>query len=170
MAMEHKSIRLATLGRAEEALIICDEVESRIEALDEVLRLVFGWRTQWVRTVSHLMQGNLAAAVDTFRSAYAAYPRGFLPTMPWIVEIAVALGRAGLPAHAILEVMAGDKAKSDEFAPLVVALRQLGGEKVRASTEVLEVAADVRRRIESRHAGDPPADSQLPSTAGRSPQ
>ena len=170
MAMEHKSIRLATIGRAEEALIICDEVESRIEALDEVLRWVLGWRTRRVRTVSHLMQGNLAAAVDAFRSAYAAYPPGFLPAMPWIVEIAVELGAAGLPAHAILEVMAGDKAKSDEFTPLVVALRQLGGEEVRASPEVLEVAADVRQRIESRRASAPPAESQLPSTAGRSPQ
>ncbi len=170
MAMEHKSIRLAAVGRAEEALITCDEVEARVEALDEVLRLVLGWRTRRVRTVSHLMQGNLAAAVDTFRSAYAAYRRGNLSAMPWILEIAVDLGGAGLPAPAILEIMAGDKAKSDEFAPLVVALRQLGGEEVRASPEVLEVAADVRQRIESRFASNPPADSQLPSTAGISPQ
>jgi len=105
------------------------------------------------------MQGNLAAAVDTFRSAYAAYRRGNLSAMPWILEIAVDLGGAGLPAPAILEIMAGDKAKSDEFAPLVVALRQLGGEEVRASPEVLEVAADVLGHLESRQAPNPPADS-----------
>ena len=159
MAMESKASRLAEIGCAEEALIICDEVESRIEALSELSRLTLGWRTRRVRTVSHLMQGNLQAAVDTFRSAYAVYRHGNLPAMPWIVEIAVDLGGAGVPAHAILEIMAGDKSKSDGFAPLVVALRQLAGEEVRASREVLEVAADVRQRIESRQASDPPADS-----------
>ena len=170
MAMESKASRLAEIGCAEEALIICDEVESRIEALSELSRLTLGWRTRRVRAVSHLLQENLQAAVDTFRSAYAAYRPGFLPAMTWIVAIAVDLGGAGVPANTILEIMAGDKSKSDGFAPLVVALRQLAGEEVRASTEVLEVAADVRQRIESRLASDPQADFQLVSTAGRTPQ
>ena len=169
-AMEHKCMRLALIGRTEEALIICDEVESRIAALDELSRLILGWQARWVRTKSHLIQGNLAAAVDTLRSAYAAYRPGSLPAMPWILNIAHELAGSGVPAHEVLEIMAGDKSKSEGFAPLVVALRQLAGEEVRASTEVLEVAADVRRSIESRLASDPPADSQLPSTAGSSPQ
>ena len=170
MAMEGKARRLALIGRAEEALIICDEVESRIEGLGELARLMLGWRGRWVRTRSHLIQGDRSAAVDTFRSAYAAYRPGNLPAMPWILNIADELAGAGVPVHEILEIMAGDKSKSEGFAPLVVALRQLAGEEVRASTEVLEVAADVRRGIESRLASDPPADSQLPSTAGRRPQ
>ena len=169
MAMERKGSRLAKIGRAEEALRICDEVESRIEALGVLSRLIVGWKARWVRTRAHLMQGNLPAAVDTFRSAYAAYAPGNVPVMRWILEIVVDLVGSGVPAHEIVEILAGDKAKSDEFAPLVVALRQLAGDEVRASTEVLEVADDVRARIESRQASDPPADSQLLSTAGRRP-
>ena len=159
MAMERKGSVLATNGRPEEALRVCDEVESRIENLSEVSRLVLGWKARWVRTRAHLMQGNHSAAVDTFRSAYAAYNPYNLPAMPWILEIVVDLVGSGVPAHGIVEILVRDKAKSDGLAPLVAALRQLGGDEVRASTEVLEVAADVRGRIESRQASDPPADS-----------
>ncbi len=159
MAMESKGSRLADLGRADEALLTCDEVESRIEALNELSRLVLGWRTRSVQTRSHLAQGNPSAALDTFRAAYSAYRPRYLPAMPWILKIVNDLVGSGVPATAIVEILEGDKSKSDEFAPLVVALRQLGGDEVRASTEVLEVAADVLGHLESRQAPNPPADS-----------
>ena len=169
MALERKGSLLARIGRAEEALRICDEAESRTEALSEVTRLVIGWKARWVRTRAHLVQGNVPAAVDTFRSAYAAYEPRIIPVMHWILEIVIDLVGSGVPAHEIVEILAEDKAKSDQFAPLVVALRQLAGDEVRASTEVLEVAADVRERIESRQANDPPEKAELKSTAGKSP-
>ena len=169
MAMESKGSRLAEIGRAEEALRVCDELDPRIEALGVLSRLVLGWKARWVRTTAHLMQGNLPAAVDTFRSAYAAYTPRNLLVMHWILKIAVDLVGSGVPAYEIVEIMAGDKAKADEFAPLFAALRQLAGDEVRASTEVLEVAADVRGRIVSRQASNTPSDSQLLSTAGRGP-
>ena len=64
--------------------------------------------------------------------------------------IAADLAACGTPAQAVVAILEGDKAKSGGLAPLVAALRQLAGEDVRASTEVLEVAADVRKFIESR--------------------
>ena len=152
MAMESKGSGLAKIGSAEEALRVCDELDPRIEALGVPSRLVLGWQARWVRTRAHLMQGNHPAAVDAFRSAYAAYAPLNLPAMPWILRIAVDLVGSGVPAHEIVKILAGDKAKADEFAPLVAALRQLAGDEVRASTEVLEVAADVRGCIESRQA------------------
>jgi len=112
-----------------------------------------------VQTRSHLAQGNPSAALDTFRAAYSAYRPRYLPAMPWILKIVNDLVGSGVPATAIVEILEGDKSKSDEFAPLVVALRQLGGDEVRASTEVLEVAADVLGHLESRQAPNPPADS-----------
>ena len=162
MAMERKGRVLAKIGRVEEALRVCDELESRIEALGVVTRLVVGWEARWVRTRAHLMQGNLPAAVDAFRSAYAAYTPdtpSILPAMRWILAIVVDLVAAGVRVGAVVEILAGDKTKSDEFVPLVVALRQLAGNEVRASAEVLEVAADVRERIESRRASKAPIDS-----------
>ena len=167
-AMEQKGGALARIGRAEDALRICDELESRIEDLEVATRLVIGWQARWVRTRAHLMQGNHPAAVDTFRSAYSAYTLRNLPVMRWILGIVVDLVGSGVPARETVEILEGDKAKSEEFAPLVVALRQLAGDEVRASTEVLEVAADIRRSIESRQGNDTPVDSQLLSTSGES--
>ena len=166
MAMEQKGGALATSGRAEDALRICDELEARIEALGVVRRLTVGWKARWVRTRAHLMQGNHSAAVDTFRSAYAAYNPHNLPVMRWILEIVVDLVGSGVPAHEIVEILAGDQAKSSALAPLVVAIQQLVGNEVRASTEVLEVAADIRRCIESRQASTTPVGSQLLLTSG----
>ncbi len=43
--------------------------------------------------------------------------------------------------------------KASALLPLIVALRQRTGEAVRVPVEVLEVAADIRERIEERMAG-----------------
>ena len=120
-------------------------------------RTVVGWQGRLVRTIAHLSQGNLPAALETFRSAYAAYVPRLMPVMPWILQIAVNLVVFGVPAHAVVEILERDKAKSDEFTPLVVALRQLAGDEVRASPEVLEVAADVRKCIESEQRKNAPS-------------
>ena len=166
MAMEQEGSALVRIGRSADALRICDELESRIECFHEVTRLVVGWKARWVRTRAHLIQGDRPAAVETFRSAYAAYTPRNLPVMRWILEIAVDLVGSGVPAHEAVQILAGDEAKAEEFAPLVVALGQLAGDEVRASTEVFEVAADIRRSIESRQVSDTPLDSQLLSTSG----
>ena len=54
----------------------------------------------------------------------------------------------GAPERDLLEVLSADTEKAAALAPLVVALRQRAGEAVRAPPEVLEVAADIRKRIE----------------------
>ena len=56
---------------------------------------------------------------------------------------------AGAAARDVVEILSADRKTADALAPLVVALCQLAGEPVRAPTEVLEVAADVRKRIEA---------------------
>ncbi len=150
VAMEQKGSALAKTGRMEEALHVCEEAEARIESLGVLACSNIGWKCRWVRAIAHLMQGNHPAALATLRSAYAAYPQRMIPATHWILMIAADLAACGAPAQAVVKILEGDKAKSGELAPLVAALRQLAGEDVRASTEVLEVAADVREFIESR--------------------
>ena len=65
----------------------------------------------------------------------------------------------GVPEHDRVEILSSDKAKSDRLTPLVVALLQRIGEDVRAPTEVLEVAPDVRKRIEARLVKSAPGSS-----------
>ena len=57
---------------------------------------------------------------------------------------------AGAYESDLVEVLSSDKEKSDALVPLIIALRQRTGEMVRAPVEVLEVAADILKRIEAR--------------------
>ena len=59
---------------------------------------------------------------------------------------------AGASAHELVEILTSDEEKSGTLAPLIVALRQYAGETVRAPVEVIEVAADILKRIEEKAA------------------
>ena len=61
------------------------------------------------------------------------------------------------------KVLAADAAKAAGLAPLHVALRQRAGEVVRAPPEVLEVAADICKRIEE----GAPRNAPGPGQSGR---
>ena len=101
------------------------------------------------------------ATMDAFRSAYAA----FLPnndTMHEILRLVPELIATGVSAYDLIEILSSDKAKSDALVPLIVVLRQHIGEAVRAPVEVLEVAADIRERIEARAAKGTPVASRPP--------
>ena len=90
------------------------------------------------------------ADMDAFRSAYAAFVPGDETMMREMIEIVPDLIVSGASEHDLVEILSSDKEKSDSLTPLVVALRQNIGEEVRASPEVLEVAADIRKLIEER--------------------
>ena len=99
------------------------------------------------------------ATMDAFRSAYAAFlPKNEI-TMHEILRLVPELIAIGVSAYDLIEILSSDKAKSEALAPLIVALRQHIGEEVRAPVEVLEVAADIRERIEARAAKDAPVAS-----------
>ena len=88
--------------------------------------------------------------MDAFRSAYAAFDpadetmmREMLAGVPdWVAT--------GASERDLVEVLSSDREKAGALQPLVVALRQRTGEAVRAPGEVLEVAADIRERIEAK--------------------
>lgn len=86
--------------------------------------------------------------IDAFRSVYAAFVPGDEVMLRRMVAGAVDLVSTGAPEGGLLEVLSADAEKAAALAPLVVALRQRAGEAVRAPAEVLEVAADICKRIE----------------------
>ena len=59
---------------------------------------------------------------------------------------------AGASVRELLDILSSDTVKAAALAPLVVALRQHSGEDVQAPDEILQVAADVRKRIEEARA------------------
>ena len=112
-------------------------------------RANFAWRVMWARAAALIARNRRRAAMGAFRAAYAAFsPRSDTITrwMPGLVRALIAIDA---PEYEIIEILSSDSEKSGLLAPLIVALRQRGGETVRAPVEVLEVAADVRRSIEA---------------------
>ena len=88
------------------------------------------------------------AALAAFRSAYDVFPLNDTVVLNEILKLVLNLIASGTSEHDLVEILMSDSTKSGALLPLIVALRQRDGETVHAPTEVLEVAADVRQRIE----------------------
>ena len=147
-----KGMRQIETGRAEEALNTCEELELRLGALTENEKNVFTWRAVCVRTLALLVQERYQDAMDIFCSAYNVFVPSNETMMYEMQRIVPELIATGASAHDLVEILSSNKAKSGSLAPLIVALRQHIGEEVRAPAEVLEVAVDIRERIEARAA------------------
>ena len=160
IALGCKGIRLAEMGRAEEALHTCEEFEGRIDALTEN-QITWGeWLVRGIQALALMVQQKQPAAMAAFRSAYAVFPPNDTAVLNEMLRLVLDLIAAGASEHDLVEILMSDGAKSGALEPLIVALRQRGGETVRAPTEVLEIAADVRKRIEEAMAeGFPVASS-----------
>ena len=143
-------MRQIEMGRAEEALNTCGELELRLGALTENEKNVFTWRATCMRALALLVQERYQDAMDIFCSAYNVFVPSNETMMYEMQRIVPELIATGASAHDLVEILSSNKAKSGTLAPLIVALRQHIGEEVRAPIEVLEVAADIRERIEAR--------------------
>ena len=118
------------------------------------------WQVLGLRALALMVQQKQSAAMAAFRSAYAVFPLNDTAVLNEILRLVLNLIAAGASEHDLVEILMSDGTKSGALAPLIVALRQRGGETVRAPTEVLEIAADVRKRIEEATAeGFPVASS-----------
>ena len=160
IALGCKGMRLVENGRAEEALHVCEELEGRIDALAENEMPWGKGQVLGVRALALMVQQKKSAAMAAFRSAYAVFPPNDTAVLNEMLRLVLDLIAAGASEHDLVEILMSDGAKSGALAPLIVALRQRGGAAVRAPTEVLEIAADVRTRIEEATAeGFPVASS-----------
>ena len=152
-ALADMGIAQTQIGHADEALQTCEALERRLGIfLTGEEEIEFRWQTMYVWVRALLLKGNLQATMDAFSSAYAAFTpenERMMHEMLWLVSDLVA---AGVPTHDLLEILISDKEKSGALEPLIVALRQYAGETVRAPAEVIEVAADILKRIEEKAA------------------
>ena len=86
--------------------------------------------------------------MEAFRSMYAEFrPAGV--TMGKLLKLALELIASGTPERDLVEIVASDPEKAATLAPLVVALRIRAGEEVRAPVEVMEVAEDILKQVDT---------------------
>ncbi len=150
-ALLNKGNRQIEIGRAEEALQTCDEFDRRFgEDIDtESSALAFlRWQAKWMRTQALLVLNEHPAALDAFQSVCAMFVVGNEAMLREMLAGVPILIAAGAPERDLAEILSADSKTADALAPLVVALRRLAGEPVRAPAEVLEVAADICKDIE----------------------
>ena len=117
----------------------------------------------WAKTRALLIQKERFAAMDSFRTMYAALVPDQQELVRLLLECVPDLIAIGTSERELLEILSSDRKKANTVIPLVVALRQRAGESVRAPAEVLEVAADIGKQIDAKmgtvDAGDPAVSS-----------
>ena len=150
-ALLNKGNRQIEIAHAEDALQTCEEFDRRFgEAIDnESSALSFlRWQAKWMRTHALLVRNEHPAALSVFQSVCAMFVVGNEAMLREMLAHVPILIAAGAPEHDLVEILSADSKTADALAPLVVALRRLAGEPVRAPAEVLEVAADICKDIE----------------------
>ena len=148
-ALFHRGMVLVRIGCAEEALASADELERRYGTVTDDRGAAFTWQASYVRMCAFLAHGRREAATAAFCSMYAtAHPEN-KTTLSTLVEAVIRLVAVAMPERELVAILGGDPHKAASLAPLIIALRQRDGETVRAPAEVLEVAADVRKRIDA---------------------
>ena len=150
MAAALRNLRLAETGGTEEALQGCRDLEESLSSLNGGLRVWVSWLDSCARAMVLAVQHD-ASATGAFRSTYAAFPTGGDEfTTRNMIRFVLNLIAVGESECDLVEVLSSDSSKARTLAPLIAALRERCGEAVRAPAEVLEVAADIRKRIEEK--------------------
>ena len=148
-ALFRKGMIQTVIGRAGEALRTSDEFERWISEPPAGLRTANAWRAQCIKMFALIAQGDGNSATESLYSLYEALVTEDMTMIYYVVEGVVRLAAAGIPNRELIAVLSLEPSKAAALAPLIIALRQRNGETVHAPAEVLEVAADVRRRIET---------------------
>ena len=147
LALGFKSMSLVETGRMEEADKTCEELEEKLRKLQGELKAGVESQSMCVRAIAMMARGETAKAMDAFRSGYALFPATHRVPVGCMVRLAINFIAAGASERELVEILSGDRTKAQVLGPLIVTLRQRAGEAVRAPAEVLEVAADIRKRI-----------------------
>lgn len=134
-------------GNIQDALSAYDEIIQRLGEIKGHKKTELAWIAFQGKTKALLIQGDLPAAVDLFRSLYETLDPNSGEEIRVIANLVIGLVAAGVVPHTLLKILSGNDIREDALRPLIVALRQEAGETVRAPEEILEVASDIRKSI-----------------------
>ena len=146
----HKMELQTDAGNAVAALRTYDKLEPILDRLDPVMKNELTWQAMRARMQALFVERDPPLLIDTFRSLYDLLVPGDETMIREMLDLVPDSIAAGLAARELVEILSSDGAKAAALTPLLVALNQYAGETVRAPDEVLEVAADIRKRIQER--------------------
>ena len=151
-ALHFRGNRQIAIGRAEEALRTSDELDRRFGATtdgESSVGTYWLWQAKWIKVHALLVQKEYPAALSVFQSVCAMFVVDNATMLrEMLVQIPILIIH-GASERDLVKILLANSKTAAAFAPLVVALRRLAGESVRASAEVLEVATDIRTHIEA---------------------
>ena len=150
-AMLNKAEMQALFLRPQDALYTCEKAEKeRLGILDENDRDQLAWQIMCVRTQAMTVEGRHGDVMDELRLIYDKFIPDEKTMMYSMLNLVQEMIAAGMPANDIIKILANDSTKSQALEPLILALRQHGGEPVRAPTQMLELTRDILESIEKR--------------------
>ena len=150
VALTNIGMRQAEMSRGVEALNVCEEIDTRIQAIPETRDVRIQWAVQCIRALALMVQNKKEAAMVAFHSAYTSFTHDDEVSIREMLQTVPNLVAAGASERELVDILSSDPVKSAALTPLIVALRERQGETVRAPAEVREVAADVRKQIDDR--------------------
>ena len=133
--------------QAADAMHTSNELEVDFGVLEDVDGIPFGWHAGWMRAKALVLQGRAAAAMDLLRLLVAGTTPDNEEMRQIELDNLLELIAHGASPGDMVQVLLSEPRTAAALYPLVLALRQLAGEKVRAPAEVMEVAADIRRFV-----------------------
>ena len=150
LALAYRTLREAELGAAERAMHGCAQLDRRLRGPTTV------WAS-WIRGVmlgaratSAIVAGDVDAALEEFRLALEAFPAANELSMRTLTRLTLNLVALGAPESNLLDALSRDGDTAATVAPLIAALRERLGERVRVPEEIRSVAADVCKQMEER--------------------
>ena len=155
LALSCKCMAQAEVGLADEALASCKSLDETAQywarngedPLAEPWVDWLKWRAEGARSLAWAVQENHRAALASFQTAYVVFSTDDEVTMRQMLDLVSSLVARGVPPQDLLAVLGRDPTKAASLRPLIVALHQQAGDRVRAPREVEEVAADIRERF-----------------------
>ena len=150
LALAFRSLRHAELGATERALSGCAELDGRLEGLSRAWASWIRGVVLGTRAMALMAGGETGAATEAFRRAVKELPAANEVSIRTMIRLTLNLIAVGAPERELLDVLARDRAKAAALAPLMAALRERLGERVRVPEEVRSVAADLRRQMNER--------------------
>ena len=152
LALVLLALRLAELGQVEQSAVAAGRLSRQMQVVSEDLRAFVGWSIDCVALISLAAGGKMDDLRAGLRDVCARYHPGDDLTTRLMIRVVLNLLVLGVPGRDLIGALAIEPEASNALAPLTTALRLHLGESVRAPAEVMQVAADIRARIDSHAA------------------